>query len=197
MVVRVGQCRGAAQWRCVHPSAGARTGERDYGGTILLRVAHRSTSAVARSVRCAVRLYRGAVQRRRVHPSMSARTGERIRGGAVAGRVAERGAARREEVRMNPRVHARAPTAFCSARIHAWPLDADGRLMLNGPSHGPGGTQLSWSRPTTRDSAWSALCASRPTSHFCFRAGSRPDARNAPCASGPTGRFCFRAGFEL
>jgi hypothetical protein len=82
-----------------------------------------------------------------------------------------RSAARCEEAQMNPRVRARAPTAFCSAGIHTWPLDADGWLTFNGLSRGPGGTQLSRPRPTTRTGARSALCVSEPTDHFCFRAG--------------------------
>jgi hypothetical protein len=98
---------------------------------------------------------------------------------------------------MNPRVRARAPTTFCSAGIHVWPLDADGWLTFNGPSHGLGGTQLSQPRPTTRSGARSALCVSGVTGHVRFRAGSRPGARNALCASRPTGRFHFQAGFEL
>jgi hypothetical protein len=61
--------------------------------------------------------------------------------------------------------HARAPTTFCSAGIHAWPLDANGRLTFNGPSRGPGGTQLSWPRLTTRPFLFSgrieAWCAER------------------------------------
>jgi hypothetical protein len=116
---------------------------------------------------------------------------------AVPSRGELQSAARREEVQMNPRVRARAPTAFCSAGIHTWPLDADERLTFNGPSRSPGGTQLSRPRPTMRPGARSALCASGPTGHFRFRAGSRPGAWNAPCASGPTCRFRFRAGFEL
>jgi hypothetical protein len=72
---------------------------------------------------------------------------------------------------MNPRVHVRAPTAFCSAGINAWPLDADGRLTFNGPSRGPGGTQLSQPRPTTRPHAWSALCVNGPMGRFRFRVG--------------------------
>jgi hypothetical protein len=192
MAARVGPRRGAARRRRVHPSAGARGGERARGGAILLRVAHRPTSAVARSLRCAGR----ALPRSRstaARPPIGGRAHRRedpwrCRRGASCG-------ARREEARMNPRVRARAPTAFCSARIHAWLLDADGRLTFNGPSRGPGGTQLSRPRPTTRPGARSALCASGPTGRF--RAGSRPGARNALCASGPTGRFHFRVGFEL
>jgi hypothetical protein len=72
---------------------------------------------------------------------------------------------------MNPRVHARAPTRFCSTGFHAWPLDSDRRLTINGPSRGPGGKRLSRPRPTTRSSTRSALCASGPMSRFRFRAG--------------------------
>jgi hypothetical protein len=81
---------------------------------------------------------------------------------------------RERRERVSARVHARAPTRSCSAGFHAWSLDADGRLTITGPSHGPGGKRLSRPRPTTR-----------------------PGVRSALCASGPTGRFQFRAGFEL
>jgi hypothetical protein len=58
-----------AMWR-VHPSTGARTGERARGGAILLHVAHRLTSVVARSLRCAGRaLLRSCPTA--VHPSIS------------------------------------------------------------------------------------------------------------------------------
>jgi hypothetical protein len=110
---------------------------------------------------------------------------------AVLSRGELRSVARCEEARMNPRVRARAPMAFCSAGIHAWPLDADGRLKFNGSSRGPGGTQLSQPRPTMRPGAWSALCASGPTGRFHFQAGSWPGARNALCASRPTSHFVF------
>jgi hypothetical protein len=172
MAVRVGPRRGAARRRRIHPSTGARTDER-------VAAAPSSSASLVdqrarKPARCSARvgLCRGAARRWCVHPS-AARTPAR---GLVA--VPSRGelwsVARREEARMNPRVHARAPTAFCSTGIHAWPLDANGRLTFNGPSRGLGGTQLSRPRPTTS-----------------------PGARSAPCASGPMGRFHFWAGFEL
>jgi hypothetical protein len=94
-----------------------------------------------------VRLSRGAARRQRVHPSAGARVGETARGGAVTGRAVERGemrsAAWREKAQMNPRVRARRRSRFCSAEIHAWPSDADGRLTSNGPCRSPDGTRLS------------------------------------------------------
>jgi hypothetical protein len=115
MAVRVGPCRGAARRRRVHPSVGAHAGERAHGGTILLYVARRLTSAVARSLRCAGK----ALPRSR---SMAARPPI---GGHACRREGPRrchhGAscsmARHEEDRMNPRVRVRALTVFLFGRI--------------------------------------------------------------------------------
>jgi hypothetical protein len=82
-------------------------------------------------------------------------------------------AARKRErrERVSARVRAKVPARFCSAGFHAWPLDADGRLTITGPSHGLGGKRLSRPRPTMSPGARSVLCASEPTGHFRFRAG--------------------------
>jgi hypothetical protein len=78
---------------------------------------------------------------------------------------------REQRERVSARVHARVPARFCSVGFHVWPLDADGRLTITGPSRGPGGKLLSRPRPTTRPGARSVLCVSGPTGHFRFRAG--------------------------
>jgi hypothetical protein len=73
---------------------------------------------------------------------------------------------REQRERVCARVPTRAPARFCSVGFHAWPLDEDGRLMITGPSRGPGEKRLSRPRPTTRPGARRALCTSGPMAGF-------------------------------
>jgi hypothetical protein len=103
--------------------------------------------------------------------------------------------ARKRERRnqVNARVSVRASARFCSAGFLVRALDANGWLMITGPSRDPGGKRLSRSRPRLRPGARDAPSASGPTGRFRLRAEWRPGARDALSASGPTGRFSLRA----